>query len=355
MNEDTGENIKESFFWSILPFIISGFFVFMTVLMSNKDDNLLWLFYSVVGLCTFLWAKIATFGIRSHIRAIQLGIPLSQYQRDSLLTHLRRKIHLWMALTIVIWICTFLGAMFIIASAKQIKQTKQPSVSSSQISGQNSSKNNVVVPQSGKNVASESRTAPVQTGSRMKGWVESSQSHRRVQRLDDTILLLTPIPFVGMLLAVLCAIIFVAKGWWRSDRKSPFVWKLSVVAVVVCFVVPIQLMFMAGGAIQKAVRTEVNNCLNNLSSDSAVTINTEPAKNSEAVIRELATLSAIMAHHSHPTDRISVIITDGDTSLVLELARDSEIPDEYWVFYPGYQSSASNEIGRIRTNVFDDY
>lgn len=45
-----------------------------------------------------------------------------------------------------------------------------------------------------------------------------------------------------------------------------------------------------------------------------------------------------------------VLIADKDTlSLLLRL--DSQIDNEYWIFYEKYKTTSLNEIGRIRTNI----
>lgn len=45
-------------------------------------------------------------------------------------------------------------------------------------------------------------------------------------------------------------------------------------------------------------------------------------------------LAPYWAHHSHPTKRIRVDIRTDVRDLRLELGRDSENLQEYWVFYP---------------------
>jgi hypothetical protein len=75
----------------------------------------------------------------------------------------------------------------------------------------------------------------------------------------------------------------------------------------------------------------------------------------EQISAILKTLNWLPTHHSSPTKRISVEIFDDPRHIVLSLARDSGNPREYWVFYPKYRITASNEIGRIVTPLFDGY
>ena len=65
--------------------------------------------------------------------------------------------------------------------------------------------------------------------------------------------------------------------------------------------------------------------------------------------------SPFQAHHSHPTKRIKFAIKSHGESLELELGKDSERPNEYWVFYPKYKHTRANEISRVRTSIFERY
>ena len=73
------------------------------------------------------------------------------------------------------------------------------------------------------------------------------------------------------------------------------------------------------------------------------------------MLSALKTLRPLSAHHSSPTKRINVHISEGSHRIALSLARDSSDPREYWVFYPKYYITRYNEIGRIVTPVFDNY
>jgi hypothetical protein len=66
-------------------------------------------------------------------------------------------------------------------------------------------------------------------------------------------------------------------------------------------------------------------------------------------------MEPFQAHHSHPTKRISVEVCAKSPRLLLSLGRDSDDTQEYWVFWPKYCVTTYNEIGRIRTPLFDSY
>jgi hypothetical protein len=86
-----------------------------------------------------------------------------------------------------------------------------------------------------------------------------------------------------------------------------------------------------------------------------VYVNERPASNGAPIVETLRGLRSYHAHHSHATTRIRVEIRGPQTSLVLDLGRDSDLPNEYWVFSPVSFITSSNEIGKIRTALFDRY
>ena len=88
---------------------------------------------------------------------------------------------------------------------------------------------------------------------------------------------------------------------------------------------------------------------------SQTSINATLASNPKDVLLALRALRSPSPHHSSPTKRINVEISEGSHHIVLSLARDSSNPREYWVYYPKYYITRYNEIGRIVTPVFDNY
>jgi len=95
--------------------------------------------------------------------------------------------------------------------------------------------------------------------------------------------------------------------------------------------------------------------LQKLSGNYIVYINQQPVDDSDRIISALKQIAPYWAHHSHPTKRIRVDIRSDTSDLTLELGRDSDNPQEYWVFYSESGVTSNNEIGRITTPVFDGY
>jgi hypothetical protein len=86
-----------------------------------------------------------------------------------------------------------------------------------------------------------------------------------------------------------------------------------------------------------------------------VTVDGRLSAHPQDIQTALKKLQWLPDHHSNPTKRIEVEILSADHRLDLILARDSGDPQEYWVFYPKYRITSSNEIGKIRTAALDHY
>jgi len=100
---------------------------------------------------------------------------------------------------------------------------------------------------------------------------------------------------------------------------------------------------------------EFKRTMTSITDDAHVSVNGVAVVNSKEIVSALRTLHWVQAHHSNPTKRIAVEVSDGSERLLLFLARDSGNPREYWVFFPRHWITANNEIGRIETPVFDIY
>ena len=124
---------------------------------------------------------------------------------------------------------------------------------------------------------------------------------------------------------------------------------------LLAFAVPI-LAFMLAAALSKSfAQDEVRTKLNVVNANCRVSISGQSVENAEPILRALRSLRWAQAHHSHPTHRIGINISDSEHELSLILARDSDDPHEYWVFFPEHSITAANEVGSIFTNVFDSY
>jgi hypothetical protein len=101
-------------------------------------------------------------------------------------------------------------------------------------------------------------------------------------------------------------------------------------------------------------RGEVLTCLDGLTK-AELTVNGKVPQHPVQILGAIRLLHEVVGHHSHPTSAIHVVVTCRQGNIALQLQRDSDEPQEYWVFYPAYYSSAHNELGRIETALFDAY
>jgi hypothetical protein len=123
---------------------------------------------------------------------------------------------------------------------------------------------------------------------------------------------------------------------------------------VLFFIVPILVAMAAADTSQHIARDQILDRLQALNGDYHISVNGKAADNPSEILATLKKLDWLPAHHSSPTKRISVQISDA-APITLELARDSGDPREYWVFYPKYYITKRNEVGRIVTPMFDAY
>jgi len=144
----------------------------------------------------------------------------------------------------------------------------------------------------------------------------------------------------------------------RSENRSRFVpvpAKFPTKSVLF-FAVLIAVAISIAEIMTSRSRTEALIFLRDLPGNSKVYVNSQPARDPNAIVSVLKTTSPrLPGHHSSPTRMIRVDIESEKGNLTLELGRDSGYAQEYWVFYPKYRVTSNNEIGRVATPIFDEY
>jgi hypothetical protein len=154
----------------------------------------------------------------------------------------------------------------------------------------------------------------------------------------------------------LLALPFLVVNWVRQLIRARVTGKKTVpLKSVLFFVIPIVFVFIFENVIEVIVRHKLHLLLRSLSSDRVILVNGLPASSPEVVIGALQKVQPTEGHHSHPTRRINVDIKAHGGAMTLVLGRDSDIPQEYWVFSPAPPFSWGDELGRITTKAFDDY
>jgi hypothetical protein len=143
------------------------------------------------------------------------------------------------------------------------------------------------------------------------------------------------------------------KSSFRS-REVPAKWAPAFVVSVILLVGVGWGLLMFEDFMERSARAAVLTALNDLSPNATVTVNGQ-TRQKEPVLEALRGVHHVESHHSSPLKPFHVDVRDGDKTINLIVAQDSERPDEYWVYRPGrnYHNDALGEfIGSTQTQVF---
>ncbi len=351
---DEGEKKGTKIFWLVLPFIITSCFIIPMVVygINSGEKGSYWIiFLPGVALCIFPWAKILALGIQTYATAKAFHVTKEIYESNPELNELKNKGVKWAVITPLTWIIVFLSMMIGVGiyNAGKPRDKRIPSSSEQRDTREVPFVNDhpEVKIETNEKVETTKKEMPLP-------FIENSNVHKRLQFYDRLIYRLIPVPFLGMLSGAVFLIRTLIGRWWKW-KKIPLGWKIVPFVAIACFILPIELTFLIAAPMDRTIRKETLRFLNSLSDNANVIINGKTVDNPSDVISNLKSLAKMQAHHSHPTQRIRIKVLSSDYSLTLELGRDSDMPSEYWVFYPGYRHSRLNEIGRINTTIFDKY
>ncbi|HZR78250.1 MAG TPA: hypothetical protein VFA58_03535 [Chthoniobacterales bacterium] len=151
-------------------------------------------------------------------------------------------------------------------------------------------------------------------------------------------------------------IIFAWPIWSSKVNTAVPQWRERIAdASTVIFIAGVLIAFAAASTAQEIAHNEVVAKLRSITHDYTVSVNGRGIGNPEQILGVLQSIDWLPAHHSNPTKRITLDVGDRTSHVVLSLARDSNNPQEYWVFSPNGFITRENEIGRIRTNLLDSY
>jgi hypothetical protein len=76
--------------------------------------------------------------------------------------------------------------------------------------------------------------------------------------------------------------------------------------------------------------------------------------NLDAILKKLKKMRSIDAHNSSPTEEINIELLFNNRKEIITVSKDSQFENEYWIFWSKYKTSKNNEIGRIRTDIFNE-
>ena len=168
--------------------------------------------------------------------------------------------------------------------------------------------------------------------------------------LDRNLHLLQPgILVVAFIMwAIVVAILFL-KG--RRERYSRRRISLALLSAAAGFVAIILAEHVSGAIIRQAALNEVAARLSQ--PVGSVTIDGAKFDREDELVSALRQMQDTLSHHSHPTTGYHVSIEVPDGVLNFDIRRDSERRREYWVYYPNYFYTQSNNIGRMFTDALD--
>ena len=82
-----------------------------------------------------------------------------------------------------------------------------------------------------------------------------------------------------------------------------------------------------------------------------IRVDGSPAPDPERLLEALRQIRSRSYHHSHPTTTHRIELQTAEGPLELLLRRDSTVPNEYWVFYSGFEKA--DDIGTVVTDLLD--
>src|SRR6266436_5979095 len=113
---------------------------------------------------------------------------------------------------------------------------------------------------------------------------------------------------------------------YRRHAKSGALPKGPPVKSLKALLIPIAVLFGICFLSVTSAREQVLHSIDSVSANCTVSVNGRVAQNPTEVLQTLNHLYCDWGHHSNATKRISVVISDKSTRIVLTLARRSENP-----------------------------
>ena len=183
-----------------------------------------------------------------------------------------------------------------------------------------------------------------------------------LQLSDTTMQVLDNLRFWSFPLSFVFFIIFLIRLALKPPIKESFIlkpksivcWQNIPFKSFTCFVLFFVFIVVTSSIIKANSLNMIHDFLNNKET-MVVKINGDFIENTKDIIVMLKTIEPLPAHHSHDTVQIRIEVISNSKSLGLEFGRDSQRPQEYWVFYPKYRCTSKNEIARVKTDLLNEY
>lgn len=306
----------------ILPFIFIGTIVLYLALHTTKGDITVFCMIIPLFVLAILPLLIGIgYGVQSFMLIQSLHIPQELMMSNPQIAELSRKGSKWFRMGLF---NLFTGFLIIALIAIHFAQKEEK----------------------------ESPYQIIKT-TQLKNLREGSSLDIKLTKLDNFGHAIFKMPLVAIgIAAVFIAISFLYK-------KPPIVGNrlrnVAIIIPIILFAIPMITTLIVGVVIHKSVLKEVKLFFNDISPNAKVVIDGHEVSNGEEIVQALSRVGHMPAHHTVSVNHFRIEITDANQKLVLDLERDEAIHQEYWIFYPGYRYTMANEIGRIRTAIFDTY
>jgi hypothetical protein len=128
----------------------------------------------------------------------------------------------------------------------------------------------------------------------------------------------------------------------RSRFPVPWVLGLVLAVLGIGFLTTLVLVFAGQNAAQERVRQALLRDLNELKPPYRVRLDGRDTTDPTAIVRVLRAVTSLPAHHSGPVRPVHLEIGDGEHTVRVTLAEDSQRSDEFWVFRSPRQSSGAS-------------
>lgn len=190
------------------------------------------------------------------------------------------------------------------------------------------------------------------------GWREEIAPSflKNVVPLDTMAKIVFPVmllPFVPLVFSVIYVLRCSRRSRGRKEKNRLISQSILKVAPWFLGCLAFELIFC--DVLEQSARDKVKSFLGTVSTHVIVSVDGQKIKDPIEVINELKKIGPLTPHWSHAKKTFRVEVRSKRETLALQLGRDSSRAREYWVFYPKYRYTSKNEIGRITTNLFDDY
>lgn len=157
--------------------------------------------------------------------------------------------------------------------------------------------------------------------------------------------------FLSFGLAVIGFFILLARQFSKKKTKSKYV-KLAFIFIGQLAFTWI-IFFGLMSKIQGNARDELKEFLSQSNLIVLVNGNVVDSDYSEKVIKELRKIRKFEPHHSSSKNAFEIRIISKKKTIDLSIEQDSDYKNEYWVYWDKYIVTKNNEIGRIRTDIFE--